>query len=117
MAYIEKEVVKVIRQKLRKEFADYKLSVRCENYSTVRVHLVSGKHDLGMENVQLNHYYPEYYENEQVRNFIEKAMEVIKGEAEYSNRNAGDPSADYCDMTFYIHLEVGAWDKPYKQVA
>jgi len=117
MAYIEKEVVKEIRQELRKELPDYKVSVRCRDYCCVDVRLVSGKNDLGMEYEQLNHYYPENYENEHVRGFMEKAMEVITSKADFHNRNAGDPTADYCDMTFYIHLSIGAWDKPYKQVA
>jgi hypothetical protein len=117
MAYIEKEVVKEIRKKLRKEFSDYKVSVRCEDYSSVAVTLVSGKNDLGMEYEQLNHYYPNSYENDYVRKFIDKSVEVIVGIAgPSSNRTAGDMGG-YDDSNYYVRLQIGEWDKPYRQVA
>ena len=46
MPYIPTETVKEKRQELRKMFPDYKLSVVCDNYSSIDVSIMSGPIDI-----------------------------------------------------------------------
>lgn len=127
MAFITAERTRAIKKALTKAYPDYKFSVRNENYSSVNVTIVSGplRFDYteesrrranvsGMNNIpadppnylQLNNYYLENYENSDVL----EGMYKIINEGNYDN---SDIMTDYFDVGFYVHFNMGAWDKPY----
>lgn len=126
MAYITAEQTRFIKKKLTESFPDYKFSVRNENHSSVAVTILSGpvrfdyteearRKSASMYNVtsslkpdylQLNHYYLENYENE---NILREMYDLIN-DGNYDN---SDIMTDYFDVGFYVHFNMGAWNKPY----
>lgn len=113
MPFISVQRVAEIRRELKKAFPLFKLSVRCENYSTVRVAILSGpvnlleKPDKGHEHI--NHYYiNDNYQGEK-REILNKIYEIM-------NKGNGMEcmDSDYGAVPdFYISLNIGEWDRPY----
>jgi hypothetical protein len=119
MAYISKEDVKKIRDAIKKEFPKYKFSVTGRHYSSIEISLMEADFDVSSNYQQLNHYYlKEHFkdESEIVRVFT-RVVEIMNGVKVEEDRNAGDPYVDYPDCTYFVHIAIGKWDKPYKKVA
>jgi len=121
MPYLSKEETSKRRKAIRKEFPDYKISVRTMDYSGIQVTVKSGPIDLLMgasENdsergyEQVNHFwYDSHYEDypEKVK-FLDKIMGIV---------NEGNGTAfvdgDYGSIPeFYVRISIGDWDSPYK---
>ncbi|MFW6225942.1 MAG: LPD29 domain-containing protein, partial [bacterium] len=70
MAFINKEKTKVIRNEIKKQFPrkdGWKFSVVNENHSSIHVSIMEAPvrfHE--KDYAQLNHYYPENYENSEI---------------------------------------------------
>lgn len=136
MAYISKERVAEIRAELKAAFPGVKFSVRREDSTTVCVAILSGDIDFfddamrpdGTDNhgrsykledydkerryTQVNEYWVE-------SNWKGKALKMLKEVkkivcAGHFDRNAGDMGADYPNMTFFVDIRIGAWNKPYE---
>lgn len=136
MAYISKERVAEIRAELKAAFPGVKFSVRRENGTTVCVSIMAGNVDFfddamrpdGTNNfgdsykldayakerryTQVNEYWIE-------ENWCGEALEMLKKIKEivcvgHYDRNAGDMGADYPNMTFFVDIRIGAWNKPYE---
>lgn len=61
--------------------------------------------------VQVNPYwYSEHFTGEAER-IINQVIEALKS-ADYYDRS--DSMIDYFDTAYYMHLNIGAWDKPYE---
>ena len=142
MSYISKDEVKQVRENLKKAFGTrFKFSVTGGNSSSLYVSIMQGDvldwsgyenlHDEYMldawqienqiqrtKSIQegkfdINHYHiPSSWLGEalEVFNEILKCCQI--GEGSY-DRNAGDMGADYCNMTYFINISVGKWNKPY----
>ena len=115
MAYLSTEQVKAVRNELKSLMPTkdgWKLSVTREHYSTVRVAIMKSPLNFGTTHKQLNHFYPESYENN-LSNVIKCMMSSINKGVGYTNydRNAGDMGADYSDCNYYINIHIGKWDK------
>ena len=112
MAYVNKEKTKQVREDLKKEFPvkdGWKFSVRKEHSSTVIVSILKAPVDFGTTHEQLNHYHLNWYDHSEILKKIVK----IANKGNYNNSN---PMIDYFDVGFYLHLEVGKWDKPFEYV-
>jgi hypothetical protein len=44
-------------------------------------------------------------------------MEICNTVERCYDRNFGDPYADYGDSSYFIDLDIGAWDKPHKIIS
>jgi hypothetical protein len=133
MARVSKERTKEIRDQLKKEFPNLKLSVTMKDYCEIRVAIMAGNIDFSSflieegscynaENfaysvreakkgyLQINHRYLNEWTGV-AKDILTKITEI--GAKGSYNRNANDPTADYCNMTFYFHLSLGQWNKPY----
>ena len=115
-AYVDNEKTKQVREDLKKEFPDFKFSVRKENSSSVDVAIISGPipllsddNDRGYE--QVNHYYikDHYEDNPEARDFLLKVLDIIN----MGNHDNSDSMTDYFDVGFYVSLTIGKWNKPY----
>lgn len=125
MAYISTKEVAEIRKELKKAFPNFRFGVRKEHYSSVNVTIKKGPalpadvftHGEGY--AQLNQYYPDNYGS--FSKMLKKIVEIIKtapakadgGRAYYDN---SDAMIDYFDTAFYMHINVGSWNKPYEVV-
>lgn len=110
MPYITTEKVKEIRNELKKEFPQFKFSVRREHYSSVRVAIVSGPLDLGSY-TSVNHYYvKDHYKNQpEICNFLLKIVDIIgreQRELVYDGDYGSVP-------TYYYSISIGNWDREY----
>lgn len=120
MAFINKEKTKVIRNEIKKQFPrkdGWKFSVVNENHSSIHVSIMEAPvrfHE--KDYAQLNHYYPENYENSEI---LSKIKDIANGyflnEGE-KNYNRSDLMTDYFDVGWYVNISQGKWDKPFKQI-
>lgn len=58
---------------------------------------------------QLNHYYLNRYANSDI-------LERVQSIANKGNHDNSDAMTDHFDVGFYLRLQVGKWDKPFKLV-
>ena len=120
MAYLSKEKTKLIREEIKRQFPrkdGWKFSIRNENHSTIMISIMESPirfHE--KDYTQLNHYYPENYENS---NILRELKDIANGRFLPENQQNFDKSdimTDYFHVGWYISLEQGQWDKPFKQV-
>ena len=116
MAYLSSEEVTARRNEIKKAFPakkGYKFSITRHHYSGIDIAIMSAPIDFGTDHKQVNEYYiAEHYEGKQ-RDFLLKINEIA-GKGSY-NRNAGDLGADYGDMTFFVSVSIGKWNKAFIQ--
>ena len=61
-------------------------------------------------NININHYYLDDYLASPCLDYIQDAYEIML-EGHYNN---SDAMIDYFDCAWYISIQVGKWNKPYK---
>jgi hypothetical protein len=117
MAYISPEDVKKIRDLIKKAYPKYKWSIVGENYTSVNVALMKSDIPFKEGHTQVNHYwYKEHDYPVKAKLVFQHVLEIINSVKLCYDRNAGDPYADYGDSSFFIHLNVGKWDKHHKVI-
>ena len=134
MAYMsqakKKELAPAIKNVLKKY--GVKGSIGVNNHSSLVVNIREGSIDfIGMANaqnkeiserrnqpyypndgyIQVNHYYPENYG--EAAPFIKELSDAMHGAGWYNN---SDIQTDYFDIAWYVDINIGKWDKPYKLV-
>lgn len=60
-----------------------------------------------------------HYHMDDDKTITEKAHEVMQYAYELTKKDNWDNSdimTDYFDVNFYVHMGIGKWDKPYKEV-
>ena len=111
MAYISAKSTRMIKKALKETFPEFTFSVRNEDHTSVGVTIKSGPTDFGCgDHAQLNHFYPENYENGEL---LAKMIYVINTSGERPNFDKSDIQTDYFNVGYYVHMEVGTWEKPF----
>lgn len=110
MAFIRKEEIKTIRENLKKAFPKIKFSVVNDNGSTVSVSIMKSEYDFSeilgeRDDASLNPYYPEHYGK--FENLFSDIIKIMKGDNWYSKPYSHD-------IAYYLHLNIGKWNKPYQ---
>jgi len=123
MAYMSKENAALIRNALKKAFPNIKFAVRKDTHS-IHVTIASSDidfSDLNKEGVwgvkgyaQINQFHLYQYGRHEA--LLAKIIHIIKTAPADKWYDRSDSMTDYFDTAFYIHLNVGAWDKPYVYV-
>ena len=126
MAYIGANEVKAIRDELKAQFPKFKFGVRKGSGSlSVDVTVKSGPADFGdifeqtsRGYAQINHYHLGNYGEhksffEQIIRIIKIAPSTIPGGRRWFDES--DAQTDYFHTAYYMHLQIGAWDKSYIQ--
>jgi hypothetical protein len=117
MPYISKDEVKVKRNLIRKMFPEFKISVRQEHYSVIRVVIKSGPLDLmkaarkGDSYVQVNQFYiKEHYKDfPDVSKFLQDIYDICR-KGNYIESEDGDYGSI---PSFYCSINIGDWDNSY----
>ena len=127
MAYMNQDKKKVIKANLDKVLKPLgiKYSLRVENHLAINCTIKSGSvdflNDLKDDGkfslhtkrgyIQVNPYwYNDHFVGQSV-DVINQVMDALKS-ANYYDRS--DAQVDYFDTAYYMHLNIGDWDKPYK---
>lgn len=139
-----KDIAKEVRAYVKKNYKEYKFSVRIERYSggqSMSISLMSGPIDaiLGYYSeewqndfivvvkketptyIQYNQYHDDYNEEHAslrggyvIHEKVITMMKDVIGFAQRFNYNDSDGMIDYFNTNFYLHVNIGNWDKPYK---
>jgi hypothetical protein len=110
MAYITKEKSKKVKAELKKAFPKIKFSVTIDNCTTLNINIMEAPFKFTDKDYeQLNPYYLNRYQNSE-------ALEQIKSIANQGNYDNSDIQTDYFEVGFYLHMNIGKWDKPFKLV-
>ena len=146
-----KDIAKIVRKELKKEYPDCKFSIRIERYAggcSLNLSLMEAPFEVvgdapeecpagfgprDFENLkaqiesvrergyaQLNHYQlTKRYEEDGICNgtaLTPKAWKCVRRATQIATgyrRDDSDGMIDYFDTNFYLHLEIGRWDKPF----
>jgi hypothetical protein len=113
-----KEIAKILRQRLKKEFPASKFSVTIERYSmgqSMSIALLESDvqvmKDPLAKHEQVNQYYIKDSDlwTDKGKELLQKVYQMASG----FNYDDSDSMIDYFDTNFYLHLSVGKWDKPF----
>lgn len=120
MPYISKEQVKAKRKALKTALPQYKLSITTENYSGIKVAIMSGPTDFRTEYERLNPY------RDYTREIINGQIGIMPSRPEVAevlnlimpilNEGMGEgfEDGDYGHVPdYYTWVQIGKWDRPY----
>lgn len=127
MAYIGADSVKAIRVALNAEFPEIKFSVTLDNHSSVNISIMESPYNLINEHTadeadikfgysSINHYYPERYAHEALYQRIWDIVKIAPFNAGTEDEpwyDRSDIQSDYFDVSYYLTLRVGKWNKAY----
>lgn len=123
MAYISIDEVKAVREQLKKEFPEFRFSVRRRDAMAIDVSVMKGPtdfSDLGLRagyspiNEHTIDKYPHAEFLGRVIEIMKKAPGTVEGGQEYYNNS--DVMSDYFDYAYFMDLSIGKWNKPYKRI-
>lgn len=115
MAYISAKSTRMIKKALKDTFPEFTFSVRNEDHTSVGVTIKSGPTDFGCgDHAQVNHYHLHNYENSEM---LTKMLHIINTSGEDLNFDKSDSMTDYFHVGYYVHMEVGTWEKPFVKTA
>ena len=125
------EIAKAIRKDLKKAFPDCKFSIRKKDFAgggSITVSLMmapfkvieKANDEYDKTYCQINNYcLDKYLLPDSVLQLTPQAVDLLKKVTEIAqayNYSDCDSQIDYFDVNFYFHLEIGQWDKPFKEV-
>jgi hypothetical protein len=137
MAWVQKDTVTKVREALKALNKEYgmKTSVSGSNSSSLNVRIISGKIDLiqnyidtvGAANVmrdyeevvkymqrnrhiQVNHYWLDTAYSGKALEYLEKVKAIMS----VDHWDKSDIQSDYFHCAYYMHINIGAWDKPFE---
>jgi hypothetical protein len=114
MAYVSQEdkakLAPVIKAVLKKHGMKGSIAVR--HYSTLVVNIRSGIIDFPADRdyIQVNTYWLEDHYRGAALAFLTELKAAMRGPDFYDN---SDITTDYFDVSHYINVNIGQWDKPY----
>ena len=129
MAYRNQDKKKVIKANLDKVLKPLgiKYSLRVDNHMAINCTIKSGAVDFignlkartgdtfrlhtDSGYVQVNPYWFSEHFTGEAESIIDRVIDALKS-ADYYDRS--DAMVDYFDTAYYMHLNIGAWDKPYE---
>lgn len=141
MAYMNQDKKKALAPAIKAVLAKYgvKGTLAVRNYSTLVLNIKEGALDfIGAANVenkayaertgqpfyevkgnyQVNPYYAHESSNKKIASFFKELIAAMNGKgSSVQNHDNSDIMTDYFDVGWYVDINVGAWNKPYKVAA
>lgn len=115
MAYVNNETKQKIQTALKPVFKKYgiKATVAKGSYnSSLVVNISAGDIDFGSTYQQVNIYWIDDHHTGIAKEFLNEVLKTIKVAGEWYDES--DSQIDYFNTAFYISINIGRWDKPYK---
>lgn len=114
MAYISQETKKILAPAIKAVLKEYDMkgTISVRDSSVLTVKIKQGSLDFGRDNCQIHHSHSNRYQGK-TQEFIEKLFAAMKGKEWYDN---SDSMSDYFDTAYYMRVQVGDYDTPYKIV-
>lgn len=115
-----KEITAKIREYCKKQFPDCKFSVTKDGdslTSSIHISLMEAPEDVftnGKDYIQVNEYYIK--DDERITDYGKNVLSSVYNFSNSFNYDDSDSMIDYFDRRFYLHLNIGKWDKPFKVV-
>lgn len=115
MAYISTAKVAEIRANLKKEFPEIKFSVKKSHYTSIDVTILKSPYDFRPDvwkddtSISVNYYWLEQHGYKHI-----PILERIIAICNEGNHDNSDIMADYFDVGWYFHLNLGTWEKPFE---
>jgi len=122
--YDTKVIAKLVREFVKKEFPKSKFSITQERGRVMYINLVKAPFDpisvkghekFGKDGRLQVSTHP--IEDVNLTAEGQKMFQAIKDFTDKYNWDNSDSMTDYFDVNFYLHLNVGLWDKPFEQTA
>ena len=113
------EIAKRVKAQLKETFPGCKFSVTSEYYaggSSLHIYLMEADFfvfvDGGIGHLQVNNYYID--KETDLTDWAKEVLKRAKDFAQSFNYDDSDGMIDYFSTNFYLHLNVGKWDRPFK---
>ena len=135
MAYISTPEVAAIRKQLKEQMPEYKFSVVRDHHSSVTISMMKGpafaefeyfdryageykKGTLGDNNGydQINTYHTGDFYGKENAAIFDKIVKIAKTAGDKKWYDDSDAMTDYFATAYYVHLNVGKFEKPYEVV-
>jgi hypothetical protein len=125
MAYMSQEKKAKIAAMLKPILKKYgvKGSLSVHNHSSICLTMRSGsidffedygdREDARKFGIQVNPYWYHDHFTGESKEFLKEAFACLYGADYYDN---SDAMTDYFDTAYYVHLNIGKWNKPYELV-
>lgn len=120
MAYVNQERKKSLEPRIKSILKKYGLkgSVSVRNLSTLVLTISKGTIDfIGNIDIPIMHGYMQvnhYYIDRDFTGAAREALTELRDAMMIGNHNNSDIQSDYFDVGWYISINIGRWDKPYK---
>jgi hypothetical protein len=116
MAYMNQEKKAVIKAAMDKvlKARGFKYSLRVSHHSSIACTIQSGPMDFGTDYEQVNLYWIDDHYSGPVAAILKECRDALQAAGYYDH---SDAQTDYFNTAYYMHLNIGAWDKPYKITA
>lgn len=114
MAYMSQErktaLAPAIKAVLKKHGVKGTLSV--DNHSGLTLTVSEGSIDFGTDHTQVNVYHIDRFWKDKAREFLSEVVAAMN----VGNHDRSDISTDYFDVGWYVYVNIGRWNKPYKKI-
>lgn len=109
---IEKDIAKLIRKELKKEYPNCKFSITIQRYS--------GGQSLNIDLMECNfEVFKKDKDGRFFKNYTDESKEIlsnVKNLVNQYNYDDSDGMIDYFNTNFYLHLNIGKWNKPFRKI-
>ena len=113
MNQAKKAVIKAALDKVLKA-RGFKFSLRVDHYSSITCTIAAGPVDFGADYEQVNLYWLDDHYAGDALQVLKDCRDALQAAGYYDH---SDAQTDYFNTAYYMHLNIGAWDKPYKITA
>jgi len=118
MAFVSQDKKKELAPQIKSVLKKYgmKGTIAVRNHMSLVVTLTEGVIDFEVDrdNFQVNPYWVSKHHTGVARDFLVELVDAMRGKDFYDNT---DIMTDYFDVSHYIDIDVGRWNKPYRVVS
>ena len=117
MTQAQKQIFAAALKIALKDYPEIKYSLSVRDHSEISCRITKGpqyldpigKGDISVNQYHINSHYKDNQEAAKVLNLINDVLHV-------GYHNNSDCYSDYHDVSWYININIGRWDKPYEVV-
>jgi hypothetical protein len=115
------KIKELVAAKIKQEFPKYRFSLRIRRGGSGVIYITWLKGDFNPfvdtneTHLDINHYYIQ--DDKRITQKAKDVMQRVKDITDEYNWDNSDAMTDYFDVNFYLHLNIGSYDKPFEVVA